>query len=131
MGSADVVKGLYDSFAKGDIQSVLAAFDDKIEWREADNFLYADGNPFIGPDAIVQGVLSRLPQDFAGFSVNAERIIDGGDTVAVEGRYRGTYKATGTPVDAEFCHVWTLEGGKVKAFQQYTDTAQFREAASS
>jgi hypothetical protein len=33
--------------------------------------------------------------------------------------------ATGRPLDAQFVHRWSLENGKVVAFQQYTDTAQW------
>lgn len=64
-----------------------------------------------------------------GFSVSPERYTVDGDTVAVEGRYRGTWKATGTPVDAQFVHVWRLRDGKVIQFQQYTDTLQWARAA--
>ncbi len=61
------------------------------------------------------------PKDFA----------DAGDTVVVEGRYTGSYKESGKPFDAQFCHVWRVSGGKVKGFQQYTDTAQMQEAMKS
>jgi ketosteroid isomerase-like protein len=45
-----------------------------------------------------------------------------------EGRYTGTYKATGRRIDAQFAHVWRISDGKVSGFQQYTDTAQFHDA---
>ena len=38
-------------------------------------------------------------------------------------------KATGTPVDAQFAHVWQFRGGKIARFQQYTDTKQWAGAA--
>jgi ketosteroid isomerase-like protein len=38
-------------------------------------------------------------------------------------------KATSTPVDAQFAHVWQLRDGKVVRFRQYTDTGQWSEAA--
>lgn len=129
--SADVVKGLYHAFAKGDVPVVLGAFDAKIEWNEAEGFLYADGNPYIGPQAVAQGVFQRLVSDIDQAAVVPESFIDAGDTVVVEGRYKGTMKATGTPVDAQFAHVWHLRDGKVFRFQQYTDTAQWRAAAGS
>ena len=31
-------------------------------------------------------------------------------------------------LDAQFAHVYTLSGGKIVRFQQYTDTAQWKEA---
>ena len=57
-----------------------------------------------------------------------EEIIGSGDTVIVRGRYRGKYKATGVAVDAQFAHVWKLRDGQAVSFQEYTDTAQFRDA---
>jgi hypothetical protein len=44
--TCDIVKGLYDALGKGDVPAVLGAFDPQIQWREAENFLYADGNPY-------------------------------------------------------------------------------------
>jgi ketosteroid isomerase-like protein len=91
--------------------------------------LYADGNPYAGPQAVAEGVFQRLVADVENFVVHPQRFIDGGDCVVVEGRYRGRLKATGTPVDAQFAHVWQLRDGKVIRFQQYTDTKQWCDAA--
>jgi hypothetical protein len=129
--SADVVKGLYEAFAKGDVPTVLGEFDAKIQWNEADGFLYADGNPYVGPQAVAEGVFQRLVADIDQFAVLPGSFIDAGDTIVVEGRYKGTMKATGTPVDAQFAHVWHLRDGKVLRFQQYTDTAQWKTAAGA
>ena len=51
--------------------------------------------------------------------------IDGGDHVVVLGRYGGTMKEGGAPLDAPFCHVYRFHGDKAVMFQQYTDTAQW------
>ncbi|MEQ1935392.1 MAG: nuclear transport factor 2 family protein, partial [Fimbriimonadaceae bacterium] len=47
-----------------------------------------------------------------------------GDTVIVEARYSGTFKASGKSMDAQVCHVWDVKGGKLTRFQQYVDTAK-------
>jgi ketosteroid isomerase-like protein len=127
----DSVEAVYDAFGRGDVAAVLGAFDPQIEWREAESFLYADRNPYTGPQAVAEGVFMRLATDVENFGVFPERFIEGGDTVVVEGRYRGTMKGTRKPVDAQFAHVWQLRGGKVVRFQQYTDTRQWGEAAAS
>ena len=124
----DIIKSIYASFAKGDVAAVLGAFDPKIEWNEAEGFLYAEGNPYVGPQAIATGIFQRIMTDVPNFTVNPERITDGGDTVLAEGRYRGTVKSTGKPINAQFAHVWQLRGGKVVRFQQYTDTRQWADA---
>ena len=129
--NSDIVKMLYDAFTKGDVQTVLDAFDPRIQWREAESFVYAEGNPYIGPQAVAEGVFQRIVSDVENFSVVPQQFVEGGDTVLVEGRYSGTVKATGTPVDAQFAHVWRLRDGKVVRFDQYTDTRQWADAYGS
>jgi uncharacterized protein len=131
MNNVEIVRGLYESFAKGDVPAVLAGFDERIEWREADNFIYADGNPYVGPDAVVEGIFRRLGAEWDGFQVLPAEFHGDGATVFVQGRYGGTHKATGESIDAQFMHVWTLGGGKVTKFQQYTDTLQVARAAAA
>jgi ketosteroid isomerase-like protein len=127
--SADIVTGIYQAFAKGDVPAVLGAFDPAIVWCEAENSLLADRNPYQGPQAVAEGVFQRLMTIVDGFSLVPETVIDGGDTVVVQGRYRGKMKATGTHVHAQFAHVWQVRDGKIARFQQYTDTRQWAAAA--
>ena len=80
---------------------------------------------------MAEGVFQRMVSEVENLAVLPEHFIEGGDTLVVEGRYRGTMKATGTPVDAQFAHIWRLRDGKVIRFQQYTDTRQWAKAATS
>ena len=127
--NGELVKNLYAAFGVGDVPTVLGMFDPQIRWMEAEGFLYAAGNPYVGPQAVAEGVFMRIVGDVDGFAVVPQNFVDGGDTVVVEGRYRGTMKATGTPIDAAFAHFWKFRGGKIVAFQQYTDTKQWAAAA--
>lgn len=87
--SGEIVRGLYEALGKGDIPAVLGTLDPKIDWREAEGFLYADRNPYVGPQAVAEGVFQRLVSNIDGFAVIPDNIIDGGDTVVVEGGIRG------------------------------------------
>jgi len=119
-----LVRGLYAAFASGDVPGVLGAMSPDIVWNEAENFPYADGNPYVGPMAVAQGVFARLGSEWDGFAVVPGEILDAGDTVVVLGHYRGTFKATGKAMNAQMVHVWRIIDGKVTAFQQYVDTLQ-------
>lgn len=125
-----VVKKMYDDVDKGDIPSFVAAMDSKIVWNEAENFIYADKNPYIGPDAVVEGVFGRIQTDWESFSV-ADRTFHQMDNsmILVTGRYKGKYNKTGKTINAQAAHVWTLKNGKAIQFQQYTDTKQAYDAA--
>ncbi len=123
--NVSILKQGYDAFARGDVPFVLSLFDPQIEWNEAEHFIYWNGAPVRGGQAIVNDVFARLPKDFDGFRIEIKRIINGGDTLVVEARYKATAKATGKPFDSQTVHVWDFNSsGKILKFQQYTDTFQ-------
>jgi ketosteroid isomerase-like protein len=122
--NVDLVRGIYEDFGTGNIAGVLGRMAPDMEWNEAENFPYDDGNPYVGADAIVSGVFMRLGGEWDGFAARPKEFLDAGDTVVVLGRYGGTYKGTGKPLDAQLCHVWRVKEGKAVHFQQYTDTLQ-------
>ena len=126
--SVNVVRGMYEAFAKGDVPAIIAALDPRVEWWEAENFIYADGNPYVGPEAVLTGVFARIGEEWDGFTVSPEAVLDAGDTVVGHGHYSGTFKRSGGRVRAQFAHFFTFRGGRVVKFQQYTDTAQFLKA---
>ncbi len=119
-----VIRGMYDAFAAGDVPGVLGRMNPDMVWNEAENLPYADGNPYIGPGAVAQGVFARCGSEWDGFPVVVDELLDAGDTVVALGRYRGTYKATGRPQNTQLVYVWRLAGGKMVRFQQSVDTLQ-------
>jgi hypothetical protein len=128
---SELIRGLYDAFARADVPFVMGHFLPDLVWNEAENSIYADRNPYVGPQAVLEGVFFRLATEWTDYRVIAEEITGFGDLVLAQGRYRGTNKVTGCAIDAQFAHVWTLAGGNVARFQQYTDTAQFRAAMTA
>lgn len=125
------IQNLYQAFAKGDVPTVLGSFAPDMEWREADNFVYAPGSPYVGANAILNGVFLRLASEWDGFAAKPETFHDAGDFVIVTGRYAGAFKATGKKLDAQFAHFWTVKDGKAARFQQYTDTFQSSQVTST
>lgn len=127
--NVEVVRRVYEAFARGDVAAVLGALDSRVEWREADNHPYADGNPYVGHDAVLGGIFARLGGEWENFAATPDEIFDAGDTVVARGHYTGTFKETGASLRAQFAHFFTMRDGRVTKFQQYTDTAQFLRAA--
>lgn len=122
--NVEIVRGIYDAFAAGDVPKVLGAMSPDIVWNEAENFPYSDGNPYIGPEAVLNGVFARCVGEWDGFAVAVDEILDAGNTVIALGRYLGTFKATGRSQKTQLVHVWRIASGKVVGFQQYADTLQ-------
>ena len=123
----DLIRTMYDNFAAGDVPAVIAAMSPDIEWNEADDFIYADGNPYRSPEAVLNGVFARCDGEWDGFGVVVEELLDAGDTprghtIVALGHYVGTFKATGTPQHTQMAHVWRIRDGKAVAFQQHANT---------
>jgi ketosteroid isomerase-like protein len=117
----DVVRGLYQAFAVGDIPSVLGALAPDVHWTEAAGGPY--GGVSIGPGAVLENVFMRIGGEWDGFAAVPREFVAEGATVVALGDYSGTYKATGKSFTAPFAHVWKFEGGKAVSFHQHTDTA--------
>ena len=129
MSSTEVIKSAYEAFGRGDMPAVLGAMDPDVRWHEAEGNPYQpSGEAWIGPDAIVTNLFQKLGADWAEFTVHPSSFHEAGDVVTVEGRYVGKHGGTGKSLDCQFCHVWTLGGGKITKFQQYVDTAKLQDA---
>jgi uncharacterized protein len=122
--NAVLIQSLYAAFAVGDVAAVMSAMAPDIIWNEAENHPYAEGNPYIGPEDVAEGVFARLGGEWDGFVVAVEEILAAEDLVVVLGRYHGTYKATCRVQNAQMVHAWRVVDGKVTSFQQYADTLQ-------
>ena len=128
MDNKALIQGLYASFAAGDVEGVVAAFADNIEWTEADGFPLA--GTYTGPQAVVENVFMRLGEFSDNWGVTVNRYIADGDTVVADGLYTWNHKESGAPCEVRMAHVWTLVDGKVVSFLQHVDTARVREQIS-
>ena len=128
MSNLQPARDLYDAFSSGPLAAILGLFDADIEWREAEGHPYQpSGDAFIGPDDIAQNVFRRIGRGWDSFTVQPKSFHDAGDTVVMEGRYTGTYKATGKSLDAQVCHVLKFRDGKLTSFQQFANTAHLQD----
>lgn len=123
--SVRTIQAAYAAFANNDPSVLFGAMAPDIQWYEAEGSPLADRNPYVGAQAIGEGVFGRLLGAIDGFTAAPIRFIDGGADVIVLGRYGGTMKQGGAKLDAEFCHVYRFEGDRIVSFHQYTDSAQW------
>ena len=125
MTNKEVIHGLYENFAVGDVPAVLANFDDNITWVEADGFPL--NGTFVGPQAVLEGVFMRLGEFSNDWGVVVERFIADGDTVVADGKYTWNHKESGEPCEVRMAHIWTLADGKATGFLQHVDTVRVHE----
>jgi ketosteroid isomerase-like protein len=128
MNNLEIIKTLYQAFARGDLDRVFELLDPQVEWIESDSIPY--GGKFIGIEAVKVGVFQKIVAEWSNFQVSVEEFIDAGDKIITLGYDSGTYKATGKSMRAPTASIWTLQNGRVISFVQYIDTLKVVAAVS-
>jgi uncharacterized protein len=123
--NVELVRGVYDAFARGDVDTVFAAMTPGIEWDESEGMPY--GGVYHGREAIVENVFGPILADVDGFTANPDEVLALDEArVFARGKHGGTGAAG--PVDARFVHIWTIADGKVSRYEQLADTRKFCDA---
>jgi uncharacterized protein len=130
-GNVEIVKRGYEAFGRGDLDALLDLFEDGIEWITP------------GPPELASAGRRRGKQEVAGFfqtlsemfifeRFEPKQFLAQGETVVVFGDDRVRIRATGSPFDFEWVHVFEFRNGKVARFREYGDmtpiVAGFRAA---
>jgi len=125
MNNVELVKQGYQYFAEGNVEAVLELFHPEMEWDECTGFPYITGDGlFIGPNAVLQNVFAKIPENIDNFNVDVKELFGSGDKVVMVGHYKGVWKETGKEFKANATHVWTVKDGKATHFFQAVDTAE-------
>jgi ketosteroid isomerase-like protein len=122
--NVNLAKSMYAAFQRGDIATIVKTVTPDISWeltgRRSD---FPTLGTWSGPSG-VQEFFATVAQhmDFSEFS--PKEFYPSGDKVFVLGHYAATVKKTGKPMACDWCHVFTISGGRVTGFHELTDTAQ-------
>ncbi|ELZ31407.1 hypothetical protein C474_08897 [Halogeometricum pallidum JCM 14848] len=127
--NVETVTRMYESFAEGDIDAVVATWDSGIELHEPEGIV--GGGTLRGRDEILENLFAGFANDWTEVSVVPERFIDGGDTVVALITWSGTYVETGTSVEFRGAHVFDFQDGKIVRWTSYADTALFNAATEN
>jgi ketosteroid isomerase-like protein len=117
------LRDAYAAFARQDVPSVMAAFNEDIEWETPDSIPF--GGSYHGHDGVGQ-FFGQLPEHWEELRVEPEEFIDAGETIVVLIRLSG--KGAGGSIDSKSLHVWRMRDGKAAAFREYPDTARVLQA---
>jgi uncharacterized protein len=122
----EVVSKLYDAFADGDIDSVLASVDPEIEFDLSDRL--PDEGLHRGREAYRQ-FLKRTFELWADFRVEVEDLLDAGDAVVALIHTTATGRASGIEIDERVAHVFWLRDATPYRFKVFGKRVKALEAA--
>jgi hypothetical protein len=122
----EIVKAHYDANGRKDLAGMIADIADDCQWTEMDGFPCR--GTFIGAQEVIKNVFEVLGRDWDSYAFTLERLLDAGNDVVGIGSYTGTYKKTGKSMNVRVTHVWSVSDGKIRRFEQFTDTLRVADA---
>ena len=126
--AADLARAFYAALAVGDRAQLDALLHPEFTGRTAEGMPFGIGGQHDGPAAMRRNAWGAIARHFDA-RAEPERFIDLADGgLLVTGRYRGQGKQGGVALDADFAHLMSIDQGRIRTLEQYTDTARWREA---
>ena len=124
-----VVRGVYQSFLEGDLQGVLDALTEDVEWTWYGPAEIPLAGTWKGRDGAAQwfGLLAETVE-IGRFNPDEFEFVAQGDTVVVRGYEEGTIKPTGRTYEQQWVQFMTIKDGKIARFRQFPDTAMVAAA---
>lgn len=119
---ADRVREAYAAFGRRDVQPLLAALADDVEWVDPLPADYPVGGTFRGK-AAVQDYFRQLAQIAEFRSFDLVDVIAAGDKVVALIHLETTMRHNGRPFAGDSAHVWTFRDGQAVQYRIYADTA--------
>lgn len=117
----------YDAFGRGDMEELLSLFADDIDWFVAGPATLPTAGARSGREAVA-GMFESLGETEDMQEFVAVDFVGSGDDVVAFGRTRSQVKATGKAYETDWAHRFTVRGGSIVRFREYTDTAAAVEA---
>jgi ketosteroid isomerase-like protein len=113
----EIVKDVYNCFAKGDIDGFLALCADDIEWVVNGPVNLEKCKSFKGRSGVQQFLDLLAGWDFSSFTPR-EFIVDE-QTVVVLGDETGTVKTSGIRFKNRWAHVFDVQGEQIVRFREF------------
>jgi 2-(1,2-epoxy-1,2-dihydrophenyl)acetyl-CoA isomerase len=125
---ADLARALYAALAAGDRDQLDRLLHPEFIGQIAEGMPFGSGGRHDGPTAMRRNGWGGIARHFEA-RAEPERFLELADgRLLVTGRYRGRGKQNGATLDAAFAHLITVEAGQIRALEQFTDTARWRDA---
>ena len=123
--NVELVRGGFDSFARGDLELFLEFTDPQVEIVEP--FELPGQRTYRGHQGLLEAIQSWAGQ-WEDFRAEPERIIDAGDRVVVVVHQSGRGKTSGATVEQRIAYVFTIRDGKLSRWEVFLRVDEALEA---
>jgi len=127
--NVQLVKNGYAAFGRGDIQGLLELLSEDVEWEIPGKGLPLAGT-YIGREGVAR-FFQKLGEDAEILAFEPREFVAQDDQVVVIGWERGSIRATNRSFETSWVMAFTIRGGKISGFREFSDTLAIANAYAS
>jgi ketosteroid isomerase-like protein len=120
--NVQLVRLEYEHFKTGNIPALLGLVSEDVEWQLPDIASVPFSGKRRGREQVGQ-FFAAVNREQETLQFEPRQLIAEGDSVVAIGHYAWRVRSIGRQFDCDWAHVFTVRGGRVAAFQEFTDTA--------
>lgn len=117
-----LVRSIYETRKKGDVEGIMAAFAPHAQFRMAGSSALAPLTTAVQNHAPLRSLMERLVASWDWTDYKVDTVLVDGERVAVYSKGTMHYGPDKYPVTTETFDLLTLEDGKIVDFVQFCDT---------
>ena len=118
--NVEIVRRAYDALNRRDLEATR-------EFTHPNAVFRTTVETFRGHDGLTEWV-RKVDEILEGYRLTVDEIIDAGDRVLAFTHQSARGKGSGIEIEHHVAHVWTIQDGRVTAFQAFTDRSEALEA---
>ncbi|MQA75278.1 MAG: hypothetical protein GEU88_13205 [Solirubrobacterales bacterium] len=119
------VRSIYERWSEGDFAAGREVFDQHVLFVMGPEF--PEAGTYLGLEGIARYTRGFL-EPWTRITIEAEELVDAGDSVIVAVRQRGVGDASGALTEFGYFHVWSFRGHKVIRLETFRERAGALEA---
>jgi ketosteroid isomerase-like protein len=123
--NVEAVRGVYERWSEGDFEAGVALFDPLVLFIMRPEF--PDAGTYLGPEAVERYMRGFL-EPWTRLTIEADEILEAGDSVVVAVTQRGVGGASGAATELRYFQVWSFRGSKVIRLDNIRERAEALEA---
>ncbi|MDQ3571415.1 MAG: nuclear transport factor 2 family protein [Actinomycetota bacterium] len=131
--NVEVMRTVYDRYREGDLRASADLLDPHAVLVLPKASDWGPDTPesglFIGPEGIAEYTRHMLLKPWADFTLEAEEIVEAGDSVLIRVIQRAVGRTSGIPVELRYFTLWSFRGRQVIRIESFRERAEALEAA--
>lgn len=119
--NVEAVRSVYDRWRHGDFAASVDVFDPLVLLVMRPEF--PDAGTYLGVERVRDYTRGFL-EPWTSIAIEAEEIIDAGDSVALAVRQSGVGSESGAATEFRYYHVWSFRGGRAIRLETFRERAE-------